>query len=173
MKTLEFTKDVDTGRWYVVLPNWTGPKESLEMVMGADTLLDIASENKMGIVRLLISEKPFEGSNELLIKNIDKTEGAFYRLNEFDGKNVDLDIWLCDVTKFVMGGFPKKIYIKKIPPSFDEGNKKTQPTEEIILLQEQTLRRYQEELKRNPDSLFWKGAAKNTKEFIEELKSLR
>jgi hypothetical protein len=182
MKTLDFIKE-DTGRWYVVLPEWAGQKEALEMVLGADTLLDIAAGNKCKSVRLNISEKQFDGSDELLLTKIDKIEGAFYRLTEFEGKNIDLDMWLCDVTKFVMGGFPEKIYIQSIEfsPKPKSPNieileecelptKSISKTEENIMIQEQSLRRYEEELKQNPDSIFWNGVVKTTKDYIKELK---
>jgi hypothetical protein len=40
MKTFKFEKEKDN-RWYIILPEWTGEKEELEMVCGADSMLDI------------------------------------------------------------------------------------------------------------------------------------
>ena len=37
-QNLKFNKEAD--RWYIDLPDWTGTKGELEMVAGADTLLD-------------------------------------------------------------------------------------------------------------------------------------
>lgn len=170
MRTFEFIKE-DTGRWYVVLPEWPGIKEELEMVLGADTMLDVASENGSHKVRLCISEEPFDGSDELALTKVDKVEGAFYRLTEFEGKNIGLDMWLCNVTKFIFGGFPERIYIKNLPNSQRENQSGKAKNGEVILLQEQTLRRYEEELKQNPNSVFWKSVVKSTKEFIEKLKN--
>jgi hypothetical protein len=34
---------------------------------------------------------------------------------------------------------------------------------------ERMLRRYEEELRRNPDSFFYKGLVKNTRDYLEEL----
>ena len=39
---LNFYKE-ETNRWYVDLPCWSGLKEDLEMVEGADLMLDILS----------------------------------------------------------------------------------------------------------------------------------
>ncbi len=39
MKRLRFYKEEDH-RWYVDLHEWNGSKEELEMVMGADIMLD-------------------------------------------------------------------------------------------------------------------------------------
>ena len=36
---LSFVKE-ESNKWYVVLPEWEGDKEELEMVLGADELLD-------------------------------------------------------------------------------------------------------------------------------------
>jgi hypothetical protein len=36
--------------------------------------------------------------------------GAFYKLENYKGIEIGLEMWLCDVTKFVFGKFPKIIY---------------------------------------------------------------
>jgi hypothetical protein len=38
-------------------------------------------------------------------------EGAQYYLEEYIGLTINLRVWLCDVTKFVFGDFPKDIWI--------------------------------------------------------------
>ena len=43
---LTFEKWED-GRWFVVLPNYDGDQEDLEMVDGADTFLDFLTEDGM------------------------------------------------------------------------------------------------------------------------------
>lgn len=40
-------------------------------------------------------------------------EGAYYHMQSYMGLEFNLDIWLCDVTKFVFGDFPKIIYFNK------------------------------------------------------------
>ena len=42
--------------------------------------------------------------------------------------------------------------------------------DEQIEMLEETLESYEQKLKANPDSTFYKGLVKNTKEYIEELK---
>jgi hypothetical protein len=42
--------------------------------------------------------------------------------------------------------------------------------QEIIELFEEKLKRYKLQLKKDPNSLFYKGLVKNTQEYIEELK---
>ena len=44
MRTFRFNKEEDN-RWFVDLPEWEGEKDELEMVLGADMLLDIISKD--------------------------------------------------------------------------------------------------------------------------------
>ena len=45
MRNYKFYKE-ETGRWYVDLPEWEGEKAELEMVLGADTFLEILSQGE-------------------------------------------------------------------------------------------------------------------------------
>lgn len=106
--------------WYIDLPDYLGNKFDLAMVMGADTMLDYISDGN-DIVMLNIShsddEIPIEYSNKLEYLHDAKDivgEGAFYAMKNYDNKDVMLHIWLCDVTKFVFGDFPKIIYFEKL-----------------------------------------------------------
>lgn len=106
MRCLKFYKEKE--RWFVDLPEWTGSKDDLEMVMGADTMLDyISPENNE--VWLSLSTEPFENYEFLLTFKEEIYDGGTYKLTS---KNFDLDVWLCEVTKFVFNEFPKKIYLK-------------------------------------------------------------
>lgn len=111
MKNLKFYKEKD-GRWYVDLPEWTGSKADLEMVCGADTLLDKLSKEGNRVV-CQVSEIPVE-KFELLqfIREADEWKnGAFYRMASIFGKQINMELWLCDVTRFVFGYFPRQIYL--------------------------------------------------------------
>ena len=48
MKTFIFNKEKD-GRWYVELPEWPGNHAELEMVAGADTLLEKLANGKRSV----------------------------------------------------------------------------------------------------------------------------
>lgn len=108
MKRLRFYKN-KFNRWFIDLPMWTGNYSDLEMVEGADTLLDhLANENKKVVLK--ISDEKFENSSHLtLIGKSNNKSGADYKWIE-----MNLEIWLCDVTKFVLGYFPEKIYFLKV-----------------------------------------------------------
>lgn len=47
---------------------------------------------------------------------------------------------------------------------------KIKSVSQLVELFEEKLKRYEEELAKNPNSLFYKGLVKNTTEHIEELK---
>lgn len=83
------------------------------MVSGADTMLDIIA-GEMGDVTLLIDTEPFEGADELLLTELCDPilGGGYYHIKQFENKEVNKDLWLCDVTSFVFGDIPKKIYEK-------------------------------------------------------------
>lgn len=106
----KFYKD-ENNNWFIFLPEYPGQKEELQMVDGADTMLDIISQGE-DEVSLFLSLEQFDGSYVLEHKR-DAEElgnGAYYVLNEYQGISFELEMWLCDVTKFVFGYFPKMIY---------------------------------------------------------------
>lgn len=108
-KRYRFYKELDN-KWYVYLPEWTGEKEDLEMVMGADTMLDIIGQYE-DTVYLTLSTEPFDGYNYLLTFKELIYEGCTYNLTSVNF-NIEFEVWLCAVTKFVFGDFPEKIYIR-------------------------------------------------------------
>jgi len=112
-KDITFYKDFDT-RWYVDLPDWKGIKADLEMVMGADTMLEYMSEGE-GKVRTSITLEELPGYNKLtLIEETPDVGGGYYLLEHYCGHNINLKMWLCDVTRYVFNGqLPKEIYIVK------------------------------------------------------------
>ncbi len=116
-RMFKFYKE-NTGRWYVDLPEWDGEKEELEMVSGADLFLDLLSQGEE-TVNVTLSTVPFEGSEVLEMKYLGTLEGwemgtgAWYKLVSYMGLEYKLDMWLCDVTKFVFGCFPENIYFCK------------------------------------------------------------
>ena len=110
MEKLRFYKE-NTGEWYIDLPDWTGEKAELEMVQGADLLLDYLAGKKNDVV-LNISNEKFDEADSLDLIRESLVDGAYYILENYKNINICLPIWLCNVTKFVLGGFPDKIYFK-------------------------------------------------------------
>lgn len=114
MKTLKFYKEID-GSWFVDLPEWEGSKADLQMVAGADTMLDMIAEGEKE-VRLNLSEKHFNNSDVLEFKSMaeDLGNGAYYKFEKYKGIEINHDVWLCDVTLEVFGHFPKQIFISAV-----------------------------------------------------------
>lgn len=110
LRQFKFYKD--EGTWYVDLPEWEGSRADLAMVSGADTMLDIISQGENDI-KVLLSTEDFDGSNrlEFIRESPEVGEGSWYLMKTYKGIEYNLELWLCDVTIFVFGGFPKNIYI--------------------------------------------------------------
>lgn len=108
---IKFQKEGD--EWFAVLPTYEGPKENLQMVGGADTWLDILSGGELDIT-LELSDKGFPGSYILTLDNTDSgfpELGATYRIGRYKGIDYShLTLWLCPVTIFVFGEYPKTIH---------------------------------------------------------------
>ena len=112
--TFRFYKD-QRGEWYIDLPGWEGSKAQLEMVEGADTMLDIVS-NYTNECFLKMSDKPFDGAEILALtyaRTNDQGGGGDYILNEYNRETVNHMMWLCEVTKHVFKGLPAFIYFMK------------------------------------------------------------
>ena len=111
MKRLKFHKESDN-RWYVDLHEWTGSKAELEMVSGADSMLEYMAEGEEQ-VWLILSEQEFENADKLEFLRLatEIESGAFYKIEKYRGIKIGLEMWLCDVTKFVFGDFPKTIFL--------------------------------------------------------------
>ena len=113
-KNLKFIKLA--GRWFVHLPNYPGHYSELEMVLGSDVLCDMIDTFETGSITATVSDEPFDSrfsSREYVLDFVNSTtsngkqDGANYRLREWK-----LDVWLCNVTKYIFGGFPVTIYIR-------------------------------------------------------------
>jgi len=110
IKQFEFYKE--DGRWYIDLPEWEGSKDDLEMVLGADALLECLAHKTMDgadyyeRTPVLFGDEPFNHADKLVYLE-DESEAGWYRNTAFFGPE---KIWLCEVTKFVFGDYPKVIY---------------------------------------------------------------
>jgi len=113
IRDLKFYKE-PTGQWYVDLPNFPGAKAELEMVAGADTLLNYyANGNDNVSFQISLTEKA--DFDAIIFISEDGTDtGAYYNLSRLKGNNFSFKIWLCNVTLYLFGEFPPAIYIKPI-----------------------------------------------------------
>lgn len=110
MKTLFDFYKTKEGKWFIDLPEYQGAIQDLQMVEGADTMLDMLSDMENNVT-LYVSDdvhpKTFHHVLKLIATGEHETEGAWY---DFNG----LRVWLCSVALFVFGYYPKIIYIKEI-----------------------------------------------------------
>jgi hypothetical protein len=114
-QNFRFYKELD-GRWYVELPGWTGPKEDLEMVQGADAMLDLISGTANECL-LKLSDVPFEHAELLELEHAREKNlggGGDYLLHKYETETTILRLWLCEVTNYVFKGLPERIYFKKV-----------------------------------------------------------
>ena len=114
MKIYNFTKSGND--WYIELPEFIekgGSIGDLQMVDGADKMLDIISENKE-TVSVFLSEEKFDGADVIYLLEICEPfiGGRNYILKHFEGKEINQKMWLCQVTEFVFGCLPQKVYVK-------------------------------------------------------------
>ena len=99
-RPFRFYRDPDY-RWYIDLPEWPGGKADLELVNGADTLLEYISEGGADVHMYISEDSGVLRMNYVRDARDDMGEGAYYRTHEYKGVPMDFDIWLCDVTKFL------------------------------------------------------------------------
>ena len=112
-------------KWFIDIPDWTGDINELQMVMGAETLLENVSKifdfHTEREVTLDIFQEHETNQNmehpayvRLSLMDID-TEGATYLMDDISAKKYNMEnnplIWLCNVTKFLFDIFPYKLYI--------------------------------------------------------------
>ena len=110
--------NIEYGKWFVELPEWKGDKCELQMVMGADSFLDILAQGEP-CVELILSTEPINGCEELKLVRLGDLEGpemssgAWYQFDKYKDTPFMFELWLCDVTKFVFGEFPSSLYFVK------------------------------------------------------------
>ena len=128
-QTLSFIKE--GGIWYADLPEFLelglGSKGNLMMVDGADTFLDLLSDDG-DRVKLKMSKQPFQGYsgrikkvrrglNAKLLEEIGHAPvdyGAYYQAVEYNHKPYEHQLWLCPVTEYVFGEYPNEIFFSTI-----------------------------------------------------------
>jgi hypothetical protein len=113
-------KFIKTGHeWFIDLPEYLaqgGTKEDLQMVEGADKMLDMMAGNSDNVT-LRIAKEPFDNADLLVLteKCDPYIGGGYYLMKYYEGMEVNRSMWLCQVTEFVFGDLPEKIFVRKEP----------------------------------------------------------
>ena len=115
MKTYRIIKEEQ--KWYIDLPeyiNQGGIKADLQMVEGADKMLDVMAKGK-DAVELTIARQPFPGADILtLTEKCDPVVGGgYYLMPDYEGSPINQTMWLCQVTQFVFDDIPPEIYVRR------------------------------------------------------------
>lgn len=113
---LAFNREANGG-WYIDLPEWEGAHAQLAMVTGADDLLEFVGKGapRVEVTVVKSSETVPELDNDKRffrcdLLNSSTVGGATYdvRLKDFNRT-----MWLCPVTLFVLGEYPRHLYIAR------------------------------------------------------------
>ena len=98
-------------QWYAQILDFPESVDELQMVDGADTLCELLDNDEDGIVKTRISlTEPINETGYYTLEFINST--GDYGANYHVSGNIDMDIWLCNVTKYVFqGSFPGTIYL--------------------------------------------------------------
>lgn len=114
---LRFSKEKD-GCWYVDFPHWPFSHDNLAMVSGADKMLELLSEGDLFVRVSVIPAKKQEQHEEYI--ELEQTEhslfgGSTYQVKygPFIKKFKRDTLWICPVTLFVLGRYPRFIYVKR------------------------------------------------------------
>lgn len=99
-------------RWYIVLPHYPFSHDNLQMVAGADDLLEYFSEGKDHVSLDVTINVPAK-EDELHLIGVDADYGYDYFLPE-DHPSGLINLWLCPVTCYVFGSYPGCINISNI-----------------------------------------------------------
>lgn len=111
---IQFNHESD-GKWYVDFPGWPFDHHNLLMVAGADQLCAFLSDDDRFthvLVRPSRKKLDLPGYACLVQGEHSLTGGSFYKVTDLPG--FSREIWLCPVTLFVLGHYPKYIYFKKV-----------------------------------------------------------
>jgi hypothetical protein len=108
---LRFYKSQDE-YWYVDMPEWEGSIDALEMVRGADDMLDEISNYTGRDVHLRIATSAFNDCERLIKIQDDVVGGGAYY--GYPSSHEPKIIWLCSVSNWYFGYHPENIYFKSI-----------------------------------------------------------
>ncbi len=111
---LQFNHEED-GLWYIDYPNWAFEHHNLLMVNGSDELCAFLSDDdKFTKVSVIPSKERKEHKGYFELEQLESglTTGSTYKVNNLEG--FTRNIWICPVTLFVLGQYPKFIYVKKL-----------------------------------------------------------
>ena len=103
IKNYSFYK-TESGAWYIDLPDYPGEIADLQMVAGADVMLDFFADDKETVELTISLDEELDYALDYIYEP--EGGGAWYVLDIPNGQH---NMWLCDVTSWLFDGFPKVI----------------------------------------------------------------
>lgn len=110
---LKFNRE-DDGVWYIDFPGWPFKHHNLAMVGGADKLCTFLAHGATSVTVEVIAtdhRKDLAGYGLLTRTGSSLLAGADYEPSGFG--NFSHGVWICPVTLFVLGRYPKYIFISR------------------------------------------------------------
>ena len=114
---LQFNKE-QNGCWYVDFPHWPFSHDNLAMVSGADKMLELLSDGDSFVKVSVIPAKKKEQYDGYI--ELEQTEHSLFGGSTYHVKYEPFverykrdTLWICPVTLFVLGHYPKFIYVNK------------------------------------------------------------
>jgi hypothetical protein len=110
-QTFRFNKTASQ-RLYIYLPEWPGSIDELEMVQGADTMLDKVADGA-DQCSLILSDQPFDGADVItLVTDLTGSiGGGDYIMETYKGVSINQSMWICSVVIEVFDRVPSVIYV--------------------------------------------------------------
>ena len=128
---IQFNKEKD-GCWYVDFPHWPFSHDNLAMVSGADKMLELLSDGDLFVRVSIIPTKEQELHDDYI--ELEQTKSSLFsgityhvKYEPFKERFKRDTLWICPVTVFVLGHYPKFIYVKKMMDNYNIGYDQPQP----------------------------------------------
>lgn len=114
---IQFNKEKN-GCWYMDFPYWPFSHDNLAMVSGADKMLELLSDGYLTVEITVIPSNKRElhdGYIELVQTEKSLLGGSTYETEwePFTTRFKRNTVWICPVTLFVLGRYPKYLYVRK------------------------------------------------------------
>jgi len=113
-RKIRFYKNL-SDEWYADIPEWDGDPADLQMVEGADELLNWITGQGSSCELIMADEYLNEADvlELVYVREANLGGGGDYILENFRGRVVNHKLWFCHVTIFVFKQLPEKIYFRE------------------------------------------------------------
>lgn len=104
-------------RWFLDFPDYIekgGDPEDLERIGAFHDFLEMTAGGESTVV-FLMDVQPFEGADVgELVGSSGGNTGGYYRLDSFEGKALDMELWFNIILYVDRAELPQKVFFKKV-----------------------------------------------------------